>query len=315
MFKKVLFLFLIGLHACVMPSKQEQEIYQCKLHPEVQSSSIGVCNICGLSLKKIEPQMDPPRLELAFEIHEKDTTGLYLQLFAGEKPISLQKIHEHAAHVVLTSTDFSYFEYLHPEKDANDRYVVHFSKKIENLNNHHVFLYFSRSAEKTEWVHAVLGEKQSKSKKTNWQFNNNLSIGDVQVNMMPQYQADSSANPFSLHFSFTHLADTLHAQHLDDYLGSKAILIAVSEDMQDFWIQEPLPAAHQIAFETPFLKNANYKLWLQFLHDDVFYTADFQVQATYTAPKFFCPMYCEGKKRYAVFRTCPVCKMDLVEKP
>jgi hypothetical protein len=96
--------------------------YTCPMHPEVISDKAGQCPKCKMDLVKAgEFKLHDEKYAMTLTtVPATITTGkpvlfkLVAQFTGTKKPLQLSLAHEKIMHLIVVSTDISYFEHIHP---------------------------------------------------------------------------------------------------------------------------------------------------------------------------------------------------------
>lgn len=258
-----------------------EHIYACPMHPEVTGHEGDLCPKCGMKLEHNDAAGNTNTYFMQF-------TGTPLQPKAGEEvtlsfvprikgkeseQVALDVVHEKKVHLIIVSSDLSYYNHIHPEYQSDGSYAV--KTAFPAAGEYTLFADYAPTGsthqlEKvtinvagTPPAAVALGGERLKGKSGGYEVTITNEGGFVTNNM--------------LHLGATVSKDgkEIPADQLENYLGAKAHVVIIGLDGKEYMHVHPDVANGKFDLHTTFEKPGMYKGWMQFQANGVVHTADF----------------------------------------
>jgi hypothetical protein len=202
--------------------------------------------------------------ELRFRIEEA----------GGETVTAFDELHERRMHLIVVRRDGTGFRHLHPEMDAAGTWSLPIS--FDEAGVYRVFADFSVAGEQETLATDVFV--------SGGKFEARPFPAPQRVAETEGYEVELEAGkpvagePVALAFAVSE--DRRPVDELEPYLGADGHLVALREgDLAFLHVhpEEERGAPNEIVFEAEFPSAGQYRLYLQFRHDDAVRTAEFTV--------------------------------------
>ncbi len=253
------------------------EVYVCPMHPEVIGKKGDKCPKCGMALVLQESDQLADH-QMIFSIKSPPVAGerveLWLKPTASEKdePVELSVQHEKKIHLIVVSDDLSWFDHIHPEDSGNGNYTV--NEIFPFGGKYHLYAdYKPVNGKATVDTFSLNVEGKKTSAKS---FNSNKltgQSGDLSFELQP---TESVMKTGSNHFTgiVRRNGKEIDAKTLDDYLGAKAHIVAISVADKSYQHIHPVVGKGRFDLEANFQKQGIYRWWVQFMSEGKLHTID-----------------------------------------
>jgi hypothetical protein len=291
----------IPAHAFSVPSEIIQEAganteeYACPMHPEVKSKVPGKCTKCGMLFTKMTAGITgefPVRIEASPKkiLPGQTTTLRFVMLHPQTKqPVrQFNVIHEKLFHFFVVSHDFSHFEHLHPELNADGSFSLELILPTAGL--FHVYSDIFPVGGVAQVSHQMLitdGFKAAANELIAPLNPDESSIKTVEgitfkKDFAPTRLVENQAAV--LRYTLTDEKTGEPISDLQPYLGAWGHTLILSEDASNYLHCHPVEAAAKngkapavIYFETFFPRAGKYRIWSQFRRQEKIVTVSFDV--------------------------------------
>ncbi len=106
--------------------------YQCPMHDGIISVSPGVCPLCGMPLVPIRrtppTTLHTPDYDMQFTpsnaVAGEQTLLRFTPLKQGKLLRDLMTVHEHLLHLIIISSDFTFFDHVHPQMQPDGSLIL-----------------------------------------------------------------------------------------------------------------------------------------------------------------------------------------------
>lgn len=259
--------------------------YVCPMHCEVGKTygRPGSCPLCGMHLQmittdrysvEVTPSRTPikPRSKVDLDFQIKDPAG-----FDATK---LQVVHEKLLHLMIVSSDLSYFDHVHPVPGKDGRFTLrHAFPSGGRYSLFHDFTPDSVGMQVVSVELAVEGAERPRA---------TLAVDDEQTKRVDGYDVMLSHTPLlpatDCTMTFTLRRGGKPVTDLEPFLGAMGHLVMISEDRASFVHSHPREQTPvmgpSVAFNMRFERTGLYKAWGQFQRRGRVITVPFVVRVS-----------------------------------
>lgn len=212
---------------------------------------------------KVEMKTQPEKVDAGKEVEltftVKDKSGAQIKSF--------KTVHEKKMHLILVANDLNEFEHLHPDLQADGSFKI---KHIFKGGGKYIF-YADATPETGSQVvgriEQMVGGPERTRKEPVVDTQLKKSEEGISLEMKPDGELKSNQNT-KINFVFTDEKTGKPVTDLQNYLGEKAHVVAISEDTNEFLHVHPqsndIKGETSVSAQTEFPKAGNYKMWVQF---------------------------------------------------
>ena len=266
--------------------------FVCPMHEGIRSTTNGVCQICGMPLVPVQ-RIPPKELHDAKFAMKLERDGDMLHLFPeftanGEPVRDLLVMHEHLLHLIVVSEDLSFFDHVHPIRQADGSFTLAY--KFPYLGKFLLFASIDPRGERAQVFRLPVSVDESGSTPAQ---PTTLAVSPAPAREVGPYHVEMILQPRVLvaeresQLAFRLERDGQPVTDLTPYIGALGHCVIISEDTQTYLHSHPqqytasLPAgAHggpEVDFHTMFPSPGRYKVWGQFKRGNEMIVADFVV--------------------------------------
>ncbi|MBN4061756.1 hypothetical protein JYU20_00985 [Bacteroidales bacterium AH-315-I05] len=276
-------------------------IYTCPMKcAGSESDKPGKCPVCGMELEHSDKALDESSYHIDFHSHPQQfAAGGSAELsFTPKKEgdesalVPLDIHHEKKIHLMILSTDLSYFEHIHPQYNGQE-YLIKVIGKDESFTK-------ERGLNETEFTEGgdyimyldyvpagAAGHLDKIPLTVSGPERTNTPLGNQRlVWENDEYQVELSADKdltvnTSIQLKIHITKDGKGVTDLDKYLGALAHMVVLSEDTEEYLHVHPMESATNgpdVMLNTNFPKAGKYKVFMQFNHNGKVRTTDFVVE-------------------------------------
>jgi plastocyanin len=277
-----------------------EDFYSCPMHPDVMSNQPGSCPKCRMKLVKSAPpetsdyvvrvQTTPARVLPGRKVKFR------FSIFhpATEKQITeFNLLHEMPFHLFVISQDFSEFQHIHPDQQADGSFTI--ETVLPRAGYYKIFCDFFPAGGVPQVVHRSLvtagykgdlfaSQARLVPDKT---FSRTLEGTRFELRFDPA--APVAGKPAELHYHLVDEKSGAPVRDLRSYLGAWGHTLILSEDATDYLHSHPvemvpedaartkLKGGPDIVFDTFFPRPGNYRIWSQFQREARLITVSFTI--------------------------------------
>jgi plastocyanin len=284
----------------VASTGSDDTFYSCPMHPDVMTTQPGKCPKCNMALKKMaapETQEFQVRLETTPKVIKPGQRATLrftvLHPKTGEQVKKFNIMHDMPFHLFVISSDFSFFDHIHPEQQPDGSFAI--ETVLPKAGLYQVFCDFFPAGGMPQVIHQNLITAGF--------------AGDVvasEARLVPDKQLTRIVNGIHFELKFDpatpvagksallkyHLTDARTGQPVHDlqpYLGAWGHTLILSEDATDYLHSHPtgmipedadrskLKTGADVDFDTFFPRPGNYRIWSQFQRNNQLTTVSFNV--------------------------------------
>lgn len=285
-----------------MIHNEAQQGYTCTMNCEKGKiyDQPGNCPRCGMALEPVtniskkEKEYKMDYESFPAELMPGSPGSLYFkpQSKDNNEAIPLEVVHEKKIHLIIVSEDLGYFDHVHPEEHQDGSYRIHILSKDQNFkdgpgNNETRFeqpgTYFlfadykpksaSHQLEKIE-VH-IPGTGAKPIKYTSSLLSNRS--GPYLATLKPFSDTIIAGKRVHLNVNLYRDNKPIDAANLENYLGSKAHIVAIGLNKKDYIHLHPEVVNGKFELTTVFDNPGIYRAWIQFSAEGKLHTIDFTI--------------------------------------
>lgn len=279
--------------------------YQCPMHDGIISVGPGVCPLCGMTLMPIRRTPSTALHEADFDMRLETSPGgneivagkpillSFIPLHDGQLFRDLLVVHEHPLHLIITSTDLSFFDHVHPilQSDGSLQLTYTFSRPGNYLLYADITPAGRRSQVFRLPVRVSSAQNPGELLTDDDPLAPSASLskpldGDPTMTADLFFQPRTPTAGIETNFLIRLTQDGRPVNDLQPYLGAMSHCVIISQDTQVFLhchpeqLMIPGPDARggpDIPFGTIFPKPGIYKLWAQFNRNGKIILVDFVI--------------------------------------
>jgi hypothetical protein len=206
-------------------------------------------------------------------------------------PLTLH--HEKKIHLIIVSSDLSYFEHIHPEFNANGNYDIkvlakdkdftigkgHNETKFENGGSYMAFADYNPDggAHQLEKIKINIAGKP-KPVVTYTKENRVSNVDGYKVELVPDDGVFLSGKGIHFDGKLSENGKAVDANTLENYLGAKAHMVVIGAEDMSYLHVHPEIENGNFHLHTTFDKPGIYRGWLQFQTKGKVHTAEFTIK-------------------------------------
>ena len=271
--------------------------YECPMHSDVIGKQGDTCPKCGMKLTKIHEEKESSQYKMEFKAEPAVEAGKSAKLsftptLVGHEqdsvPLDIQ--HDKKIHLIVVSKDLSYFDHIHPQRQANGSYEIKILAKGEKYSKARFQneAHFDQGGDYVLFAdYLPIGAKHQLER-----IELNVAGPSYQVQQFTKEKLISSADGYEVSLqpkdgklssgSLMHIAaivkkggKEIPADQFENYLSAKAHVVVISEDTKDYLHVHPDLDKGRLDLHTTFQKPGIFRGWLQFQTNGEVHTADF----------------------------------------
>jgi Heavy metal binding domain len=260
--------------------------YTCPMHPDQHSNGPGKCPECGMDMVHTDGEktesysMKHVTTPATIEAGIPFTLALTPTIVGKEgQAVALELHHEKKIHLVIVSSDLSWFAHVHPEYQASGSYDL--SQTLPSGGEY--FLYAD---------YMPTGGTQQLEKFTLKAIGRPTTAKPATAKVYTKAQLSSKVDGYEVKLatadgqllsgSQQHIAATVtkggkavDPSTLEDYLGAKAHVVVIGLQDKDYLHVHPEIEGNQFDLHATFAKAGIYRCWFQFQANGKVQVADF----------------------------------------
>lgn len=194
---------------------------------------------------------------------------------SGEN-ISLEIVHTMKMHLLVVNEELTWFDHLHPEKQADETYYV-----AETFPSAGKYLFFidykpvDHPASVSMKSIEVKGNQLAQIPKTKSKLT--AVVDDYTISLLNGDDLKTNTAQ-SLEFSIEKEGKILAEKDIELYLGANAHIVMISQADKDFLHIHPMSEERFPIYAKTYIKKEGlYRMWVQFKTEGEIHTADFTV--------------------------------------
>jgi hypothetical protein len=209
--------------------------------------------------------------------------------------------HDKKMHLIVVSKDLSHFDHVHPEFQADGSYKIAVLPTEKNYStspftnetkfaqggDYVLFADYLPSGASHQLERIALNVAGTPYSPKSYTEQKTISTVDgYEISLIPE--GDKFMSKGTMHITAIVKKDgkEISADKLENYLASKAHVVVVSEDTQDYLHVHPEVVDGRLDLHTEFGKAGIFRGWLQFQTEGKVHTADFVIKVEEgTAPE------------------------------
>ncbi|MEP7128071.1 MAG: heavy metal-binding domain-containing protein [Chitinophagales bacterium] len=255
--------------------------YTCPMHPEIGSDKPGQCSKCGMNLVG-RPETPKSNYHMSFsatpetiEANKPVTFSFIPRKEADAKTIvNLEVVHTKKIHLIVVSSDLSFFNHIHPEQQPDGSYQV--SETFPSGGNYILFADYTptNGDHKVQRIEVNVNGKPALQKKYS-ATSLTSNVSGYEISVSPQSSDFVSNQMTMLNATVKKDGKEIPALSLDDYLGAKAHMVIVSGDGETYLHVHPELEDGKLLLHTEFPHEGMYRGWIQVQVNGKVLTGDF----------------------------------------
>ncbi len=288
---------------------EHHHTYTCPMHPDVISDKPGSCPKCGMNLVHKDEETSKKEYFIQFAANPakveagKEAALSFTPRIKGSEsePVPLDVVHEKKIHLIIVSSDLSYFEHIHPEYQADGSYLIKVlpkeknytigkgndETKFESGGDYFLFADYQPAGgnHTVDNIALTIEGAPAPVKKFTTQ-NLTASSGNYSVTLEPS--GGRLVTNVLMHISgiVKKNGKELNANELENYLGEKAHVMMVGMDDKNFMHVHPsVGALGRFDLHATFEKPGIYRLWFQFQAEGKVHTLDYTLNVAQSTQK------------------------------
>jgi hypothetical protein len=219
-------------------------------------------------------------------------TFRFTPLVRGQTLRDLALVHEHLMHLIVVSSDLTYFDHVHPDIQPDGSLTLAYT--FPKAGNYLLFSDITPAGERNQVFRLpVTVQSQPSDAQLLTDLPNLIpspaaakQVGDGSMTAELVFQPRTPTAGLHTNFVFRLTKDGRPMNDLEPYIGAMGHCVIISADTGTYLhchpeqLQTPTPADRggpDISFHTIFPKPGRYKIWGQFKRGDSVFIADFVV--------------------------------------
>ncbi len=257
--------------------------YVCPMHPEVLSGQPGTCPKCNMALEERHLEANPNQYKMDFSASAnvgagKEVTLVFTPRIKGNEaaavPLDIQ--HEKKIHLIITSSDLSWFNHIHPEFQADGSYMVKTTFPFGGIFKLYADYKPTGAEPQLELISLDVAGKTIAAKTWTSEKTSATTTSDYMVNLMPEIGKFVDKAETHIQVKVMKSSSEIMASQLENYLGAKGHMVVVSADGEYRYLHlHPGVESDRLHLTASFGKVGIYRGWLQFQKDGKVHMADF----------------------------------------
>lgn len=255
--------------------------YTCPMHPNQHSKGPGKCPTCGMDMVHSDGmKMETYSLKhstspATIEAGKPFTLSLTPTIVGKEgAAVALDLHHEKKIHLIIVSSDLSWFTHVHPDYQASGSYDL--SQTLPSGGDYFLYAdYMPTGGEQQLEKFTLTAAGKPATPKVYNKAQLAAKVGGYEVKL-------STADGRFLSGSMQHIAGTISKggktmdpNTLEDYLGAKAHVVVIGLQDKDYLHVHPEVDGGKLDLHVSFAKPGIYRCWVQFQAAGKVQVADF----------------------------------------
>jgi uncharacterized membrane protein len=265
--------------------------FQCPMHDGIIAEHRGACPLCGMALVPLRRVPSAALHAAGYDMRLETGPGpqieagapsslRFVPLERGNALRDLTIVHEHPLHLIVVSSDFEFFDHVHPTLQPDDSLALAYT--FPRPGQYLLYADVTPPGQRTQVfrmpvvVPAGQGDPSPAAAAPDLRPSPSLSKpidGDPSMTVELRFQPRTPLAGIETHFLVRFSQDGKPVNDLEPYVGAMAHGVFVSKDSQVYLhchpeqLMAPGPAARggpDIPFATFFPRPGLYKLWIQF---------------------------------------------------
>lgn len=263
--------------------------FVCPMHDGIRATAAGNCTLCNMPLLAIDTTLRDSLHDAGYEMKfataaaaDGKTQIVLTPTRDGKVLTDLARVHEHLLHLIIVSTDLSFFDHVHPQQQADGSFTLDYAFPTGNMllfaditptgTRSQVFRIAYPSPAETP---SSLSRSAALAKSLS---NDDSIVAELYTSPRKLITGVHTQLLFRLTQDGKPLTD------LEPYIGAMGHCVLISQDTQIYLhshpeqLFNPKPSDRggpEIAFHARFPKPGLYKIWGQFKRGDKILVADF----------------------------------------
>jgi Heavy metal binding domain len=289
-----------GMALVAVGSGDDHEFYACPMHPDVMSNKEGKCSKCQMALKKMSaPVADDFDLKIETTprlVKPGKPVNFRFSIFhprTGKQIQDFNLLHEMPFHLFVVSRDFSHFDHIHPEKQADGSFTI--QTTLPKAGHYQIFCDLFPAGGMPQVIHknlvtaGYIGDVISSQAKITPDKTLSKTLDGMRFELKFDPAAPIAGKEAVLKYHITDAQTGQPVTNIQPYLGAWGHTLILSEDATDYLHSHPvemipedvdrsrLVSKADIDFDTFFPRPGHYKIWSQFQRNNKITTVSFNV--------------------------------------
>ena len=275
--------------------------YQCPMHDGIVSVTPGVCPLCGMSLMPIlrtpRTALHAPEYDMTLETSLKNplegqpTTLTFTPLKNGSLFRDLMIVHTKILHLIIISSDFTFFDHVHPILQPNGSLTLTYT--FPRTGTFLLYADITPTGERSQVFRLPVVVASPGDAPSLLMDAPDLTPSPAMAKALPEdptmtaelfFQPRTPVAGIETHFLIRLTKDGRPVNDLEPYLAAMSHCVIISHDSQTFLHCHPEQlispgqdsrAGPDVPFGTIFPKPGLYKLWAQFNRGGKIFAVDF----------------------------------------
>lgn len=255
--------------------------YTCPMHPDQHSNGPGKCPVCGMEMVHTDGAVketyslkyttSPANIEAG----KPFTLSLTPKMVGKEaETVALDLHHEKKIHLIIVSSDLSWFSHVHPDYQASGSYDL--SQTLPSGGDYFLYADYMPSGGGQQLEKFTLNAtgKASTAKVYNT-AQLAAKAGGYEVKLSTADGKFTSGSMQHIEATITKGGKTVDPNTLEDYLGAKAHVVVIGLQDKDYLHVHPNAERDFLDLHATFAKPGIYRCWVQFQAGGEVQVADF----------------------------------------
>jgi hypothetical protein len=258
-------------------------IWSCPMHPDVTGKEGDKCPKCGMALEHTD-KAETSNAEYFMQFNAGSTSpaaGQQVSLTFVPKikgreseAVALDVEHEKKIHLIIVSEDLSWFDHIHPEYGTDGSYTV--SETFPAGGKYFLFADYKPTGggHKVDKIELNVGGTPATAK-TFAADKLSGTAGGYTFTLQPTGGKFITGVPMHINGVVAKGGQPVDANTLDNYLGAKAHVVAISANDKEYMHVHPdVAGGGNFDLHTTFEKPGIYRWWVQFQAEGKLQTID-----------------------------------------